>query len=350
MKFDETFYLQTYPDVAKAVREGKVASGRVHYETFGHSEGRFGAPEAVPHGKAPVAFFFFNRPDLAAATFARIRLYQPDTLLLVADGPRQAEEAERVAACREAVERAIDWPCRVLRDYAEGNLGCRRRIASGLAWVFEQVEEAMILEDDCVPHPDFFRFCHAALDRYREERRVWHVSGSAFVRPPGCHGSAWFSRHSDIWGWATWRRAFAQYDPDIPDWGWRRRLPGQGWLGDTPLEERYWRRCLDGVWRGKVDTWDYQWHFTVMKHRGLAVVPRENLITNIGHGAAATHTQLEGGDVDLQATAPLGELLLSPEPRRDREIDTLLFMRRYALGDLQPIGHTTREALLADPV
>lgn len=343
--FDEAHYLRVYPDVAQAVREGRIASGYDHFRQHGQKEGRFGSADEMPEGKGAVAFFFFNRPEWTRLSFERIRDYAPARLLLIADGPRTPEEGRRVEECRAIVER-IDWDCEVSRHYSDRNLGCRERISTGLRWVFGQVEAAMILEDDCVAHPDFFEFCHAALHRYRDRPEIMHVSGSTFVIPPNCHASAWFSRHSDIWGWATWRRAFELYDVTMKDWSWRRRLPA-GWLGDTQLERNYWRGCFDKIWRGQVDTWDYQWHYALMRRRAFGVVPRVNLITNIGHGPTATHTHACGVDVDLQATEPLGPLMLPPEPVRDPRMDTLLFMRRYALGDLPPIGRTTMAALKA---
>jgi len=342
--FQEAHYLEAYPDVAAAVREGRIGSAWEHYQRFGRREGRMGMVEELPAGKVPVAFFFFNRPELTRYSFERVRAYQPDRLLLISDGARNSAEEQIVSTCRELVAQ-IDWPCEVSRDYASRNLGCRERLSTGLRWVFEQVEAAAILEDDCLAHPDFFRFCHAALHRYRTDERVMHVSGSTFIRPPDCHASAWFSRHSDIWGWATWRRAFKQYDVRMRDWRWRRHWPGWSWLGDTALERRYWRRCFEKIWRGEIDTWDYQWHYAVMRRSGLSVVPRVNLITNAGHGPEATHTHAIGVDVDMQASDALGPLMLPPEPRRDRELDTLFFMRRYALGDLPPIARTSWAAL-----
>ena len=335
--FDEAFYLDAYPDVQVAVARGELASGRAHFDRHGRAEGRISTPSQMPEGKVPVAFFIFNRPSPTALTFAKIREYQPDTLLLIADGPRHGEEARLVDQTRAVVEK-IDWPCRVLRNFSEENLGCRQRVAGGLQWVFEQVESAAILEDDCLPHSDFFTFCHMALHRYRDDPRVMHVSGSTFVKPPGCHTSWWFSRHSDIWGWATWRRAFAKYDVSMSRWKTERRFPWISWLGDTDLERRYWRSAFDEVAGGRVDTWDYQWHHTVYRHHGLAVVPEQNLITNIGHGAGATHTNNTGVGVDLQATSALGPWRIPGKIQRDADTDTLFFVRRYALPATAPIG------------
>ena len=127
----------------------------------------------------PVAFLVFNRPDTTARVFAEIARARPPKLLVVADGPRTdvPGEPERCQAARAIVEHGVDWPCQVLTNYADSNLGCKRRVSSGLDWVFDMVEAAIILEDDCLPHPTFFRFCEELLDRYRDDERIMTVSG-----------------------------------------------------------------------------------------------------------------------------------------------------------------------------
>jgi hypothetical protein len=240
----------------------------------------------------PVAFFIFNRLDTTERVFAAIRQAQPRVLLVVADGPRptHADEAQRCAATRALVEQ-VDWDCQVLRNYAEANLGCRRRIASGLDWVFEQVEAAIILEDDCLPHPTFFAFCAELLARYHDDERIMAVSGDNHqfgFRPT--RDSYYFSRYNHIWGWATWRRAWRHYDVEMNLWP---RVRDEGWLRDVLGDAhavRYWTRTLQSTYEGRVDTWDSQWTLASWLQNGLVVIPSVNLVSNIGFGAAATHT------------------------------------------------------------
>lgn len=170
--------------------------------------------------QTPVVFFIFDRPDTTARVFAEIARGKPPKLLLVADGPRPDHpgEAEKCAAARAVVEQ-VDWPCEALTDYAETNLGCRRRVSSGLDWVFATVEEAIILEDNCLPHPTFFRFCEELLERYRDDERVMRISGGnhKFGRKIGTD-SYYFTRYAHVWGWASWRRAWRYYDVNMKSW------------------------------------------------------------------------------------------------------------------------------------
>ena len=240
----------------------------------------------------PVAFIIFNRPDTTERVFAEIARARPPKLLVVGDGPRanREGEAEKVAAARAIIER-VDWPCEVLTNYSEANLGCKVRVSSGLDWVFEQVEEAIILEDDCLPHPTFFRFCEEMLDRYRDDERIAMISGDNFLAESiGIRESYYFSRYLHIWGWASWRRAWKNYDVKIANWP---IIKSTGFLdsGFVRSGERYfWGAAFDAVHKGAIDTWDYQWIFSAWAQNQLSIMPNVNLISNIGFGADATHT------------------------------------------------------------
>ena len=117
-----------------------------------------------------VAFIIFKRPEETQRVFAEIRKVKPPKLLVVADGSRPDRPGEdlQCAAARAIIDQ-VDWECEIFRNYADTNLGCRDRISSGLDWVFDTVEEAIIIEDDCLPHPTFFRFAEELLERYRDE-------------------------------------------------------------------------------------------------------------------------------------------------------------------------------------
>lgn len=241
---------------------------------------------------SPVALFLFNRPGTTARVFDAIARARPAHLLLVADGPRadRPGEAERCRAARAVVEQ-VNWDCRVETYFSETNLGCKQRIASGLDWVFSQVDRAIILEDDCLPAPDFFRFCDEVLARHHADPRVHMIRGSNFLGGRQVSAdSYYFSRFFNIWGWATWARAWQHYDvtmrrwPELRETRWLEgRLPHPG-MADLV------RHFFDETHAGRVDTWDYQWMLCGWLQDALAAVPAANLISNIGHGQDATHT------------------------------------------------------------
>ena len=242
--------------------------------------------------KTPVILIVFNRPELTRRVFARVAEAKPKRLLIIADGPRAGREGEpeRCAEVR-AIVSAVDWPCRVERNYADANLGCRRRVISGLDWAFEQVDEAIILEDDVLPDPTFFPYCEQMLDRYRAEDRVAMVTGfNIGADVAEAPHSYYFSALTHIWGWATWRRAWQHYDERMTAWPEVRRAGALEEVFREPSALRYWTPILEGMYRGTgPNTWDYQWMFANIASGRLSVTPAVNLVENIGFGAEATH-------------------------------------------------------------
>ena len=270
----------------------------------------------------PIAFFIFNRPALTARVFERIAQARPRRLLIVADGPRNERENEKCLATRRIVERT-DWPCEVERNYSRTNLGCRQRIASGLDWVFERYEQAIILEDDCLPNPTFFPFADELLHRYADDPRIGQISGDNFqFGKRCCEHSYYFSRLHHIWGWATWRRAWRLYDDSVRRWS---DLRASDWLErhlEHPTFAANMRGALDKVWRGELDTWDVQWVFALWQANALSVLPAGNLVTNIGFGSDATHTRSSKNICADLPSQPISFPLSHPaEVARDREAD-----------------------------
>lgn len=273
--------------------------------------------------RAPVALFIFNRPQTTQLVFEAIRAARPATLAVVADGPRPGVpgDAAACAAARSVIDR-VDWPCDVRALFAPVNLGLRPRVESGLSWVFSQFDEAIILEDDCVPEATFFRFCDEMLDRYRGDTRVLSVSGSSFQfgRQRGT-GSYYISRHGHVWGWATWRRSWDLHDPRMADWPLARR---EGWLARqcaSSVAQQYWDHIFETAYRTG-HTWDFPWRFTYWRRQGMHVIPNVNLVSNYGFDEGATHTQQVNSIFAFLPTSPIGFPLVHPDVVRvDVEAD-----------------------------
>src|SRR3954447_15630451 len=276
----------------------------------------------------------FRRPEYTERVFERIREARPERLFVIADGPRpgNADDARRCEQARAVVE-GVDWRCEVVRDFAEENLGLKRRIPSGLDRVFAEVEEAIVLEDDCLPHSSFFPYCEELLARYRDDERVFHISGSRLLPEPPSEWSYDFSRGAAVWGWATWRRAWRLFDTDLADWhalskGERRARLRR--MFDEPAERGHWRFVWDNS--REMDNWDAQWAYVALSRGLLAINPNRNLITNIGFGQDATNATDDpagiGGRPLEEISFPLDH---PPEVRRNAEADRIasrLFRQR----------------------
>jgi hypothetical protein len=262
--------------------------------------------------ESPVLFIIFNRPDTAQATFSAIRQAQPKKLFISADGPRSDRTGE-AALCektRRGIEIQIDWPCEVQRLYSDQNLGCKEAVSSAINWFFSQVEEGIILEDDTRPIPSFFPYIETLLKRYRNNPEIMHLSGNNHqhgrIRGDGAY---YASRFAHSWGWATWRRAWKHYDITMEgfpeDW---ESIAKQCYLSEAV--STWWRMALDNVRSGLTNTWDFQWHYTLMKHQGISLIPNKNLVENIGVGAAATHMKKR----DVASSIRASELLRFDSP------------------------------------
>lgn len=243
----------------------------------------------------PVALFVFNRPDVTQKVFSQIAKVKPSTLFVVADGPREAVsgEAELCRRTRSVID-SVDWDCEILTDFSDRNMGCRRRLVSGLDWVFETVPEAIILEDDCCPNLSFFRFCDEMIEKYRDDERIGMVSGDNFQFDKTSQAeSYYFSRYAHIWGWASWRRAWRHFDEKASVWPDFKRRGGFESLGLCKAEQRFWSEAFQSAYEKDIDIWDYQWMLALWAQNMLTVMPGRNLVSNIGFGQAATHTKGE---------------------------------------------------------
>ena len=241
-----------------------------------------------------VLFLVFNRLDTTKQVFEAIRLAKPTRLYIAADGARASREGEAatVQAIRDYVVNHIDWECEVKTLFREENLGCKYAVSGALTWFFENEEMGVILEDDCLPDPTFFNYCQELLERYRHDQRIGMISGDNFQfgRRYG-DDSYYFSKYVHIWGWATWKDRWAEsYDVTMAKWP---RVRDEGRLVDMVGDAReavYWGKIFERVYRGGIDTWDYQWVFANWVNGRLSIVPAVNLISNVGFGQNATHT------------------------------------------------------------
>lgn len=243
------------------------------------------------HLETPVLFCVFNRPDLTRRVFDAIAQQRPRKLLLACDGPRQTKSQDEllVAETRAVLER-IDWPCDVETFFRQKNQGCRTQMADAITWGFSRHERLIILEDDCLPGPSFFTFCEKLLDHYATDERVMMISGDNFQPVRRSERSYYFSNYAHIWGWASWRRAWTNYDLEMTSWPVFRDQELLREFACCDNEYHYWTDVFDRQHAGSIETWDYSWAFACWKHRGYTILPETNLVSNIGFRSDGTHT------------------------------------------------------------
>ena len=282
----------------------------------------------------PVAIFTFNRPHLTERLIGILAHIKPSRILVVSDGPRPnvPGDAEKCAAVRRLFDH-LEWECQVDRNFAASNMGSFPRNASGLNWVFEQAEEAIILEDDCVPDLSFFPYCEELLEKYREDSRIGLISGNNFLNSKYQHGlpSYFFSIYATTWGWASWRRTWEKVEINMPYWPEFRNSGALGLTVCNLEEEEYWRIIYDEIQAKKrKNAWDYQLILTCMRFKLLTIVPAVNLVSNVGFGSDATNC--------LDINSPLSNVsahnlpLPLRHPNREEsstKVDKLIFDIRF---------------------
>ena len=253
-------------------------------------EDKFVSPDSLV---TPVLFLIFNRPDTTQQVFNSIKKAKPKQLFVAADGPREKKEGEK-EKCEQArkVIEQVNWDCEVKTLFRDRNLGCKIGVSSAINWFFENVEEGIILEDDCLPSQSFFWFCQELLEHYRNDTRVMHISGNNFQfgRKIG-NASYYFSIFGLIWGWATWKRAWRYYDVKMKTYS---QFKDEGQIKNIFYNKKmqhYYKKIFDKVYKEKIDTWDYQWLYSRLLNQGISIHPNVNLVQNIGFGIDASHTK-----------------------------------------------------------
>jgi len=254
-----------------------------------------------------VLFIIFNRPDTTAKVFEQIKKARPKKLYIAADGPR-ADRPNEELICNQTRETAtaVDWDCRVETLFNTQNKGCKMAVSSAITWFFNKEEEGIIIEDDCLPADDFFRFCDELLEKYRYDTRIRHIAGGNFQQGlKRGEASYYFSKISHVWGWASWRRAWADYDVTLNKYNEEDGKAALCNVFDDKWIAESWCQIFTEMKKGGVDTWDYQWGFTNYFNNALCIIPNVNLISNIGFGENATHTTQTD---NIYANVPHGRL------------------------------------------
>jgi hypothetical protein len=256
----------------------------------------------------PILFLIFNRPEITTIVFEEIRKLKPKYLFIAADGHREniINEAEKCKKTREIVLNGIDWECEVKTLLRNKNLGCAIAVAGAITWFFENIEQGIILEDDCLPHPSFFNYCELLLEKYKYDEKIFAIDGANFQngKKRGTY-SYYFSSYTLTWGWATWRRAWKHFDIDLRDLDNFKKKK----IIRNKTVRKHWIPKFEKIKNGDLNVhqaWDYQWLFAMWNHNGVSITPNFNLISNLGFGEDSTHTKVINNNLSYLPTKDIG--------------------------------------------
>lgn len=282
--------------------------------------------------ETPILFLVFNRPDTTRVVFDQIKKAKPTYLYVAADGPRSSVngEAEKCEQTRNIIKE-INWPCAVKTLFRNENLGCGPAVSSAITWFFEEVPEGIILEDDCYPDLSFFCYCEELLERYRDTDQVMLIGGNNFqdgqIRGSG---SYYFTHYPEIWGWASWRRAWKNYDFNMTDLEATFKTEKLENSFTTSLEKNYWLEKFSQAKNGKTNTWDYQLMYSILKNDGFAISPQVNLVKNIGIENNPTHHSLADSKKDLKTNVLTFPLAHPEKMMVNKAADQYTFSQIYS--------------------
>jgi hypothetical protein len=284
---------------------------------------------------SPVLFLIFNRPETTLRVFNAIKAAKPSKLYIAADGPRMEKDGEALL-CQQtiAIVSEIDWECKVERLFRTHNLGCKQAVSSAIDWFFEHEEEGIILEDDCLPAKSFFYYCDTLLEKFRHDTRIRHITGCNLQGGKTWgDASTYFGNQTHVWGWASWKRVWNDYDKDLKRYEENEVADKLRNVFTDPFLIEDWTRIFKEVKSGKIDTWDYQLAFINYFNNSLSVNPNVNLISNIGFGEGATHTFSANS---YYANNPLQEISQITYPKYflpEKRADYLVFNHDFKLDE-----------------
>lgn len=292
----------------------------------------------------PVLFLIFNRLDTTKQVFEAIRQAKPPRLYIASDGPRENREgeAEKVQKVRDYVLSNIDWDCELKTLFRDENLGCGKAVSGAITWLFENEEDGIILEDDCLPHPTFFSYCEELLDYYKDNEQVMTIGSNQFFDFKYGDASYYFESIHQSWGWASWRRAWKKYDftlENIPKW---KIEEGLFYIYNNDEMREYWLNIYYQMINRKIDTWDYQWVFSIIANNGLCVIPNTNLMTNIGFSGEATHTGDKNNPLANNPSFDIGRIIHATDVKRSQYIDEYTMRKLFNVGNKQKEINTSK--------
>ncbi|MBU0490120.1 MAG: hypothetical protein KKA07_17210 [Bacteroidetes bacterium] len=292
--------------------------------------------ETTNNIQTPVLFLIYNRPKHTQKVFETIRKAKPAKLFIAADGanPNKPDDELKCLQAREIIK-SIDWECELYLRFLNENRGCKVAVSSAIDWFFGNVEQGIILEDDCIPHESFFTYCDVLLDKYKDDEEVGCINSVNFMSTANDTASTYyFTKFPQVWGWATWRRAWKRYDVNMknfPDF-LKKNLISK--YARTKNEQIHWLEKFERVSQGKIDTWDYQWLFAHWYYDMKAIAPSHNITSNIGFDLDATHTKKPSTKFSYRPVSAVVNITHPAQHSRDDKADQLLYdsiYRRHTL-------------------
>jgi hypothetical protein len=232
---------------------------------------------------APVTLFVYNRPwhtRQTVETLKKNELANESELFIFSDAPKNEGAEKKVKEVREFIKK-IEGFKKVTIIEREKNWGLADSIIDGVTNIVNKYGKIIVLEDDLVTSPYFLKFMNEALEYYKDEKKVWHISGWNYPIDTSNLSDVFFWRVMNCWGWATWQDRWECFSKDIDKT-----------INDFSKKEikqfnldgayNFWKQVIDNK-NGKISTWAIFWYATIFKQNGLCLNPSKTFVKNIGN-------------------------------------------------------------------
>jgi hypothetical protein len=277
----------------------------------------------------PILIIIFNRPKLVQGLFDEIKKHKPKELFVFCDGARvdKPNELELLNKSKSIFEEQIDWDCKLETYYLEENKGAGRAICQAIKWFFTNVNQGIIIEEDCLPHSDFFLYCQELLNKYKDNKEVMLIGGNNLHNEKYINDSYYFSAYSHIWGWATWKETIDGYNFSLDNISNKEAKKILKSYFPTPSERGYWYDRFRLIKQNKINTWDYQLMFNIWKIRGVTIIPSVNLVKNCGFDKDSIHSQNTDCELSKLKTNPILPLKHPEKIIINEKLDRIYFKK-----------------------
>ncbi|MEY2701672.1 MAG: hypothetical protein RLY43_305 [Bacteroidota bacterium] len=287
------------------------------------------------NSKVPILLIAFNRPQKTEQVLNRICEYSPEELFIFIDGPRNEEDSKKINSILNTIN-SLHTNFKIHIHTQDKNLGCKYGPLTAINWFFEHVDKGIILEDDCLPYLPFFDFCSHLLRTYEHDEKIMHISGNNFQngkKRGDINASYYFSNYTHSWGWATWKRSWSLYNQAIENFYKFKKENHIQKIQIGKSAQIYWLKNFERT-LAKTDSWDSLWMYTVWYHKGLAILPQQNLVENIGFDQEATHTKFD--TIKQKATPVLSLEIIDPTKIEiDQEAEIYTFNSLYKTSKIK---------------
>ncbi len=281
--------------------------------------------------KVPILITLFNRPHHTEKLITYLNDINPEKIYIFIDGPRK-NNGQDIINCKKVFEmtKKINSNITILEKKSDINLGCKEAVSRALKWFFSEEKWGIILEDDCLPNKDFFKFCFWGLAKFENQNHIGGITGNNFLNGKiFLKDSFYYSKYAHCWGWATWKRVWEKYDKNISFWNEYKN--SEDWINffEKNVEQKYWTKILNNVFSGKINSWAYPWNLCLWREKKMIVTPSVNLVQNIGFGKEATHTDGIDQSFDYRVSDLPEPYIFPKDYKINNEADNFVFKYHF---------------------